>query len=313
MTVYDVDFGFPADVYLNGRDFNGRRLHALEARLAQVRRIVPNYTHLIADAFRTVTGGLLGVDIGADIPLLQRAKIKVALLSHGSDLRDPVRHMELVPHSLFRDAPDPELVAERTRVARRNLAIVEEFGLQLYVTTPDLLEFRPDATWLPLVVDIERWRCDRPVLERPRPVVLHAPSKRWTKGTDRFIGQLEHLERRGAIELDLVEGVRWQELRDRVQRADIVVDQVAIGSYGVFACEAMAAGKPVIAYLSDTVEKLLGEHPIANAAPDSVGSAIEMLLDDRSAAAERGVASAAYVRRVHDGQDTVRLLSQFLR
>jgi glycosyltransferase involved in cell wall biosynthesis len=102
-------------------------------------------------------------------------------------------------------------------------------------------------------------------------------------------------------------------LRDRVQRADIVVDQVAIGSYGVFACEAMAAGKPVIAYLSDTVEKLLGEHPIANAAPDSVGSAIEMLLDDRSAAAERGVASAAYVRRVHDGQDTVRLLSQFLR
>ena len=102
-------------------------------------------------------------------------------------------------------------------------------------------------------------------------------------------------------------------MRERVQRADIVVDQVAIGSYGVFACEAMAAGKPVIAYLSDAVEQVLGEHPVVNATAESVGAAVEQLLDDREAAAARGVASAAYVQRVHDGQEAVRRLSGFLQ
>lgn len=308
MNVWDVDFGFPADVYVPGRT-----LRTLDGQLEQVRRIIPRYTHLVADAFHPVLGKLNGDGIDADLAMLHQAGIEVALLAHGSDVRHPGRHLERVPHSLFRDVPEPDMLQERYRVTERNRRIADASGLPTFVTTPDLLDDLPMATWLPLVVDVDAWATDRLTMERPRPIVLHAPSKRWTKGTDRFLGQLEDLESRGLIEVRLAEGMPWRELRAWVQDADIVVDQVAIGAYGTFACEAMAAGKPVIAYLTDHVEQVVGPCPIVNATPETVGAAVERLLDDREAAVRRGEEGVAFVRRMHDGQETARLLSGFLR
>jgi glycosyltransferase involved in cell wall biosynthesis len=301
-------FHFPADVVVPAR-----RLRRLEGQVEQLQRILPRYTHLLADAFRPVFGTLNGEDIAGDLPALAEHRIKVALLAHGSDVRHPLHHLERVPHSLFRDAPEPGLVEQRLRTAEHNRRIADEAGLPLFVTTPDLLVDLPVATWLPLVVDVDAWACDRPVMERARPIVLHAPSKRWTKGTDRFLGQLEDLQARGAIELQIAEELPWQEMRERVRDADIIVDQVAIGSYGTFACEAMAAGKPVVAFLTEQVEQAIGPCPILNATPDQVGATIERLLDDRAATARIGTESAEFVRRLHDGERTAALLADFLR
>jgi glycosyltransferase involved in cell wall biosynthesis len=308
MTIYKTDFGFPADVYVSGR-----ALRTLDGQLDRVRRILPRYTHLLADAFHPVMGGLNGDSIAGDLAMLENAKISVALLAHGSDARHPLHHMERVRHSLFHDVPTPEILHKRLATAERNRRIADESGLPVFVTTPDLLDDLPQAAWLPLVVDVDGWATDRPTMERPRPIVLHAPSNRWAKGTDRFVGQLEDLQARGAIDLRLAEGVPWRQMRNWVQDADIVVDQVAIGSYGTFACEAMAAGKPVVAYLTEQVEQVLDHCPIVNCEPESVGAAIEKLLDDRESAAQRGRESIAYVRRVHDGRLTTKLLSGFLR
>ena len=58
------------------------------------------------------------------------------------------------------------------------------------------------------------------------------------------------------VELDIVEGVPHDEARERYARADIVVDQLNAGWHGVFALEAMALGKPVVAHLKpDVVER----------------------------------------------------------
>ena len=308
MNVADVGFGYPADVYLRTKT-----LRRLDIQLDQVRRIVPRYTHLIADAFYPVFGKLNGHDISGDLPTLRQARINVGLLAHGSDIRHPLRHIERVPYSLFRDAPDEDFIRSRAWVAERNRRIADEAGLPAFVTTPDLLVDLPQATWLPLVVDVSTWVSDRPVMERARPKVLHAPSARWTKGTDRFIAQLEALDARGAIELQLVEGVKWRAMRELVQEADLVVDQFAVGAYGTFACEAMAAGKPVLAFLTEQVIDAIGETPpIINVSPDAVGAAVEQLLENREEAIRLGRDSSAYVRRYHDGGQTASRLSDFL-
>ncbi|MCI4065217.1 glycosyl transferase family 1 [Micromonospora sp. R77] len=298
----------PADRYLH---FPAE--HRLDVQLGQARRVLGGYTHLIVDAFRPVLGRLNGDDISADLPALRRAGITVALLAHGSEIRHPAAHLDRHPESAFRDAP-PELRDRLTVVAERNRRTAEESGLPLFVTTPDLLADVPFATWAPLVIDVDAWSCDRPVFQRSRPVVLHAPSSRWTKGTDRLLPRLQELHDRRIVELRLVEGLPWHEMRQQVQDADIVVDQLVMGSYGTFSCEGMAAGKVVVAYLDESAHRAVDVRPpIVNATPSTLTTTLEMLLDDRPAAAARAAEGPRYVHDHHDGRRTASVFDAFLR
>ncbi|WP_340379278.1 glycosyltransferase [Streptomyces sp. SS7] len=301
-------FDYPADVYVDAT-----RLRELNVQLQQVERIVGRYTHLLVDAFMPVFGHLNGPSIAGDLDALKQARIKVALLAHGSEIRHPLRHMERHAFSLFHDAP--EGIAEKLRVkAELNRRIAQEAGLPLYVTTPDLLEDLPSATWAPLVVDVAGWATDRPVMERKRPLVLHAPSKRWTKGTDRIMPVLTELHDEGLIEFRLAEGIPWAEMRELVQGCDLVLDQFTTGSYGTFAVEAMAAGKPVVAYISDGVKAATdGALPIVGATPDTLREVIRSLVDDREGTARIGRRSVDFARTYHDGSWTAQVLSDFLK
>lgn len=301
-------YAHPADVQLH---FPAE--HQLDVQLAQIRRVLSGYTHLIVDAFRPVLGRLNGDDISADLPALQRARIKVALLAHGSEIRHPTRHLERHAESGFRDAPD-ELRARLVAVAEQNRRTAEESGLPLFVTTPDLLDDVPFATWAPLVLDVDAWATDGPVLERPRPVVLHAPSTRWTKGTDRILSDLQELHDRRVIDFRLVEGLPHDQMRRLVQEADIVVDQLVMGSYCTFACEGMAAGRAVVSYLSESAHRSAGvQPPITSATPATLVKTIESLLDDRAGAARLAAEGPGYVREHHDGRRTAAVFDAFLR
>lgn len=301
-------FGYPADAYLDNS-----RLGSVDVQVEQVHRVLSGrYTHVLADAFRPVLGYLNGDHIGADLPALRSAGLKVALLAHGSEIRHPGRHLERHSESLFLDAPEDQ-VAAMTAIAERNRRTAADSGLPVYVTTPDLLIDLPWATWAPLVVDVDAWSSDAPVLERKRPVVVHAPSKRWTKGSGRILPVLESLHDKGAIDFQLLEGVPWEEVRRRIKTADIVVDQFAIGAYGTFSCEAMAAGRPVLCYISDEVEAVTGPLPLVNATSATLREAVESLLDDRAAGARIGAESLAFVRENHDGRRTAAALNSFLQ
>jgi glycosyltransferase involved in cell wall biosynthesis len=259
-----------------------------------------------------VFGYLNGDTIEGDLPALRRAGIKVALLAHGSEIRHPAEHRERYEYSLFHDAPDG-IVPRYTARAERNRRIAQASGLPLFVTTPDLLADLPSATWAPLVVDVDAWASDAPVMQRPRPKVLHGPSQRWTKGTDRILPALTALHERGAIELVLAERIAWAEMRELVRTCDIVVDQFAVGSYGTFAVEAMAAGRPVIGYLDERTHAAVGVRPpIVNATPQTLTAALESLLDDRGRAEQIGKESVVYARETHDGRRTARAFADFL-
>jgi glycosyltransferase involved in cell wall biosynthesis len=102
-------------------------------------------------------------------------------------------------------------------------------------------------------------------------------------------------------------------MRALIRDCDLVIDQFGVGAYGTLACEAMAAGKPVVAYLSEGVNRVIGEvPPIINVGPDSVGEAVSGLLDDREGAARLGRESVDFVRRFHDGRRSAAALDGFL-
>ena len=150
---------------------------------------------------------------------------------------------------------------------------------------------------------------------RTRPVILHAPSSRGRKGTEHVIAAVESLD----ADLLLVEGLDHREAFERYRDADIVVDQLNAGWYGVFAIECMALGKPVVAFLHDEArertERELGvEVPLVNATKETLRERLRPLVADAAERRRIGAASRTYIERVHDLERVAdRLLALYSR
>jgi len=164
----------------------------------------------------------------------------------------------------------------------------------------DAIRWVPEAHVIPPGIDLRPFT-PVPPSDAARPLVVHAPSNREKKGTRFVIEACRQLP----VELDIVEGVPHEEARARYARADIVVDQLNAGWHGVFALEAMALGKPVVAHLKpDVVERSAQGYglrlPIVPASKDDLVDALRPLVDQPSLRKEVGAASRAYVEQVHD-------------
>jgi glycosyltransferase involved in cell wall biosynthesis len=163
----------------------------------------------------------------------------------------------------------------------------------------DAIRWVPEAEVVPPGIDLAGY--DPAPLANARPVIVHAPSSRRRKGTEHVVAACDGLE----AELDIVEGLHHDEAKERYRRADIVVDQLNAGWYGMFAIEAMALGKPVLALLHDEAvrrtEEALGVRvPVVSVTKETLRARLEELVGDAELRRRIGVESRAYVEHVHD-------------
>jgi glycosyltransferase involved in cell wall biosynthesis len=176
----------------------------------------------------------------------------------------------------------------------------------------DAIRWVPDAAVIPPGIDLAAYTPRRPS-DRDRPVVVHAPSSRRRKGTEHVIAACARLP----VELDIVEGLHHDEARRRYEQADIVVDQLNAGWYGVFAIEAMALGKPVVTFLHEEAvartEEAFGLRvPIVSATVDTLADRLRPLAESAEERRRVGAESRAYVERVHDADEVAaRLLALY--
>jgi glycosyltransferase involved in cell wall biosynthesis len=216
--------------------------------------------------------GLTLVPKSAQFPLLRALGKKSVMHFLGSDIR----------------GKSPEELAWSRRAGAR------------VVGSYDAARWVPDAVVIPPGIDLGGIE-PTPPSERERPVVLHAPSSRSRKGTEHVVAACEQLD----VELEIVEGLDHREAFERYRNADIVVDQLNAGWYGVFAIEAMALGKPVVTFLHDeavtrTQEAFGVEVPIVSATKETLTDVLRPLADSPDERRRIGAASRAYVERVHD-------------
>ena len=178
----------------------------------------------------------------------------------------------------------------------------------------DAIRWVPEAEVIPPGVDLARIEPAAPS-DRARPLIVHAPSSRRRKGSEHVIAAVDGLE----ADLELVEGLHHDEAFERYRAADIVVDQLNAGWYGLFAIEAMALGKPVVTFLHDEAvrraEEAFGTRvPIVSATAETLREALRPLVADAARRRELGAASRAYVEQVHDlEQVTDRLVALYGR
>ncbi len=139
---------------------------------------------------------------------------------------------------------------------------------------------------------------------------MHAPSDLRIKGTRFVRAAVERLKARGlSFEYVEVHGVSHPDALEIYRRADLIVDQLCVGSYGVFAIEALSLGKPVFCYVLPELEPLYPPgFPLVNANPDSLEALLEQWLQQPEERHRRGLQSRAYAEEVHDCRVVARKL-----
>jgi len=226
------------------------------------------------------------------------------------------RHTAESRWSPFRDPTGPVRALEDA--AARNTALVADVGAPVFVSTPDLLHWLPDATWLPVVVDPALWR-RAPADARTTgpPAVVHAPSSPWLKGTDRIEPLLRRLEEEGVIEYRQIVGIPHAAMPDFYADADIVLDQFVLGIYGVAACEAMASGRLVMSHVDDFTRATVRERtdlelPVHEATIESLENELRRAVAEPEVFARFRSAGPDFVEAVHDGRRSAAAIAPFL-
>ena len=164
----------------------------------------------------------------------------------------------------------------------------------------DAARWIPEAEVVPPGIDLTRI-APAPPREDGVLRVAHAALSRRRKGTETIVAACDEL----GLELDVIENVRHDEVGPRIAAADIVVDQLNSGWYGLFAIEAMAYGKPVVGFIHDeaarrTAKTFGAEVPVVRTTKETLVDDLRPLVDSAFLRRERGATSRAYVERVHD-------------
>lgn len=274
------------------------------------------FTHVILESGRHLFG--TDGEVLEQIDGLRRRGVRVALLWHGSDIRLPSRHATSEPDSPFIGGAYRE-TDRLEAIARRNHELIARSGAPSFVSTPDLLESVPDATWIPVVVDGPKWAAagaDRP-LDRARPVVVHAPSNAGLKGSELIDPVMRRLHDEGLVEYRVVDGVPSAEMPAVYGEADIVLDQFVLGIYGVAACEALAAGRVVVSHVAeatrDHVRRETGlDLPVIETNAADLERTLRAIVADRARFAGLAATGPDFVAAVHDGRRSAEALRGFL-
>jgi hypothetical protein len=169
------------------------------------------------------------------------------------------------------------------------------------VSSYDAIRWVPDAEMILPGVEVSAIAPAIPSAEKKRPLIIHAPSSRRRKGTEHVVAAVDGLD----ADFRLVEGLTHDEAFELYREADIVVDQLNAGWYGVFAIECLALGKPVVTFLHDeavrrTEEAYGVEVPVVSATAETLRARLRPLVEDAPLRHRIGAASRAYAERLHD-------------
>lgn len=295
----------------------------LEGRLALAKKIASEYDAMLFESMRPLFSLHSKRDYSAnrafeDIRLLKKAKVKSAIVFHGSDIRDTSAHARREPFSPYRIA-SPELEQLQTRACEFRKAGRKAFWrrIPVFVTTPDLLLDMPRARWLPITIDVEvftRAGQTRPCWSSPgAPRVLFQPSKGWLKSADLVSPILEKLHAEGVINLLEGQAIPHNEMPARIAEADIVIDRFD-GVTGVASVEALAAKRIVIANIAPwAYKKAEATPPVVHATPETLEITLRMIASQRSLYQHDFDAGLHYAQKWHDGSESVRRITGILK
>ncbi|MGG2196788.1 hypothetical protein [Paenibacillus validus] len=222
---------------------------------------------------------------------------KHAIMHHwGSDVRTAKAQL-LNPYLSVGFVPEQETHEKLMTVSKYiSTAIVQD-----YEVLPFVSDYYRQVHILPVAINTSKFI---PVFPNPlqsNPLVIHAPSNPKVKGTDVIERTIEMLQREIPFRYQRVDKTSHEQAKQLYRQADIIVDQIITGSYGLLCVESMAFGKPVIAYVrDDLMSRYPTQPPICNASPDTFYDVLKSLLLSPETRFQKGVESRKFTEDYHD-------------
>ncbi len=243
--------------------------------------------------------------------LLKVAGVKTVIMPFGADVHD-LRHSpdRYLVHAYGRDYPTHRFLGRRIS---RKIDLWTAWADHI-IGGCDWIHYQPYWDTLMIshfVIDADRVRPSRAKAISPEGAplrLLHAPNHRTLKGTDFLLQAVEELQGEGLeIEVTLLQKKPNAEVLEAIEQADIVVDQLIIGWYAMFAIEAMALETPCICYIDDELLKVFsragllknGECPLISATPETIKEKLRELYSNREELRKASRQSRAYIERHH--------------
>lgn len=247
------------------------------------------------DIFHFHFGTSLTLDY-SDLPLLRDLGKKVFMHHWGSDVRYLSKAREINPYIKVKTADEAGIKRALDFLSRHiEHAVVADHELYMFVK-----DYYKNIHFIPQAINLDNYPYS-PCVKRDRLLLVHAPTSPEIKGSQYIIDAVEKLKPHYNIDFRLIQGMAHSEAKALYQEADIIIDQILCGSYGLLAIEGMAMGKPVVCWITDYMrEHYSNDLPLLSANPDTVYRVLKQALDNRDSLPDIGRRGRAYVEKNHD-------------
>lgn len=248
------------------------------------------------DIFHFHFGTSLTLD-HSDLPLLEELGKKVIMQYWGSDVRLYSVAKKMNKYVKVKNYNE-DLIKRKVEFLSKYIKhcfVDQELGE--YVKN-----YHSDIHYVKQAIDLEKYKYIEKT-DNNRLLIVHAPTSPEIKGTRYIIEAINNLKLKYDFDFELVQGLAHEEAVKVYRKADLIIDQILGGSYGLFSIESMALGKPVICWITDFMkEKYPKELPIISANPDNIEKKIEHLLKNRDCLPYIGIESRKYVEKHHNSK-----------
>lgn len=249
-----------------------------------------------------------------DLPFIRRKAKILSYFAVGCDEIGLIRHNQALPYK-----PCESCMASGEQLGRdcanvfnpiydQSRALVRkhfDFGASSMVEYDRCSDLFSHFAHIRLPIDVDPIRF-RPAGENAVSKLIHTPSRRGFKGTDRVLAAIDMLQNeRSDFEFRIVEGLAYHDYLTAIDDADIVIDQVHSQSSGMNGYELLAAGKIVLTGATELGIRYHSDEavsPAIDASPDpaQLAKSLSSLLDRKSEFGEIAARGRHYVERWHD-------------
>ncbi len=238
----------------------------------------------------------------SDVPLLKLLGKKAIMHYLGSDVRRLSIARKYNPYVNVKNTDESQIVNNMKKMALHiKECIVGDYELYLYVK-----DFFPKVHILQQAIDLGSYFPKQPTRPNPKPLFVHAPTSPEVKGTKYILRAIDELRREYDFDFQLIQGMNHNQAKAAYQQADLIIDQILIGSYGLLAVEAMAMGKPVVCWISEYMrDKYPEDLPLIIANPDNITNVLKNVLCNQDMLPELGLRGRLYAERHHDANVVV--------
>ncbi|MFS0723256.1 glycosyltransferase [Paenibacillus sp. 1P07SE] len=246
----------------------------------------------------------------SDLRYLKQLGKKLVVQHRGSDVRMlSIARTQDNPYVRVKSGlrRSEEAICRRLRALSRYIdhAIVADHELLAYIKP-----FYKHVHLLRQSITIAKFAPAFPAKDNPKPLIVHAPTNEYVKGTEYVLKAVTRLKARGLdFNFELVQNLPHKAAIAKYRQADLIIDQLLQGSCGVFSLEGMALGKPVVCYIRD---ELKGTYPpglpLISASPDTIYSTLKRLIRNPELRERRGRAGRRYIEQYYESEGRAREL-----